>query len=53
MNDIIQIGIFFSRPKLTKVELNHLYIGIATSVIAIVLAYILLVYARKWTKYKQ
>ncbi len=50
IKDIIQITHFFDGPKLAKAELNHLYIGLAGIVVAIVLASVFFVYARKWTR---
>lgn len=50
IKDIMQITHFFGRQQLTEVELNHLYIGVIGIVVAIILAYIFFVFAKKWTK---
>lgn len=50
VNDAIQITRFFDRPRLTKIESNHLYLGIIGIIVASILSYVFFVYARKWTK---
>lgn len=50
LKDIMQTIHFFDRQQLTKVELNHLCIGVIGIVVAIILAYVFFVFARKWTR---